>query len=264
MEDLVPKRVFTLLNVKPSEKIYEICITLKDVHGAVSEAAKVFSNAHVNLRNSILFDAVEKSDTGYWTSFVDLSKSVMGIRQIEEELRELDVVQDVKIVKPGPLAYDVIHFPIMHGDSVATVMPIELFGSLFDEIERILTPSGFAAVFYNAGKKSGAFITGLLAKRYSLKEKSLVLALTQAAKAIGWGQIEDFDMNKKELIAKIKVRMCFEALLRGPKHERVCHWTRGFIAGFLSEVFGKSVDAVELKCAAVGDEICEFEVKPRI
>ena len=264
MEDLIPKRVFTFLNMKPSEEIYEICITLKDVHGAVAETARVLSDAHVNLRNSILFDAVEKSGAGYWTSFVDLSKAVMDIRQIEEELRELDVVSDVKIVKPEPLTYDVIHFPIMHGESVATVMPVELFSSLFDEIERILTPSGFAAVFYSAGKKTGAFITGLLAKRYGLKEKSLISALTQATKAIGWGQIEEFNIDKKEFFARVKVRMCFEALLQERKQEKACHWTRGFVAGFLGEVFGQPVDAVELKCLAAGDEICEFEVKPRI
>jgi predicted hydrocarbon binding protein len=264
MENFVPKRVFTLLNKKPSEEIYEICITLKDVHGAVSETAKVLSDAYVNLRTSILFDAVEKSGVGYWTSFLDLSKAVKDVRQIEEALRKLDVVQDVKIVKPEPLAYDAIHFPITHGDSAAMVMPVELFGSLLDEIQKILTPSGFAAVFYNAGKKSGSFIAKLLSTRYGLSRESLTLALIQATKAIGWGQIEDFNMDGKALVGKVKVRMCFEALMRGRREEKVCHWSRGFVAGFLSEVVGKSVDAVETKCIATGDEICEFEVKPRI
>jgi predicted hydrocarbon binding protein len=264
MEDFVPKRVFTFLNTRPDESIYEICITLKDVHGAVSKTAKVLSDAHVNLRNSVLFDAVEKEGSGYWTSFVDLSKAVRNIREIEAQLRSLDVVQSVKIVKPEPLTYDVMHFPIIHGESVATVMPVELFGSLFDEIEGILTPSGFAAVFYEAGKKSGAFITSLLAKRYGLKQKSIAPAIIQATKALGWGQIEDLKINEKELVANIKIRMCFEALVRGRRCDKVCHWTRGFAAGFISEIFRKPADAVELKCSAAGDEVCEFEVKPKI
>lgn len=264
MEDLVPKRVFTLLNSKHGEKIYEICIALRDVKGAVSETAKVLSDAHADLRSSILFEAVEKDGIGYWTSFIDLSKATKNVAQIEKELRNLDMVENVKIVKPEPLAYDGIHFPIMHGESLAAVMPVELFGSLFDEIEKILTPSGFAAVFYNAGKKSGAYIAGLLAKKYGLKGKSLTLALIQGTKAIGWGQIEDFKISEKELGGNIKVRMCFEALLRGRRNEKICHWTRGFVAGFLSEIFGKSVEAVELKCVAVGDELCEFEVRPRV
>lgn len=264
MEDFVPKRAFTLLNARPNEKIYEMCVTLKDVHGAVSKTANVLSNAHVNLRTSILFDAVEKSGIGYWTSFVDLSKAVMDIKQIEKELRKLDVVEDVKTVKPEPLTYDVIHFPIIHGASAAIVMPIELFGSLFDEIEKILTSSGFAAVFYNAGKKSGAHISKLLSQRYRLKGKSLTLALMQATKAIGWGRIEYYDMDENGFFSRIKVQKCFEALLRPRRKENNCHWTRGFIAGFLSEVSGKSVEAVELKCVAAGDEICEFEIRSHI
>jgi predicted hydrocarbon binding protein len=247
--------------MKPNDEMYEICITLKDIHGAVSETARVLSDAHVNLRTSILFDAVERKDVGYWTSFIDLSKAAMNIKEIEEKLRKLDVVQDVEIVKPQPLPYDVIHFPVMHGESVATIMPVELFGSLFDEIEKILTSSGFTAVFYNAGKKTGAFITRLTAQRYELKDESLIPAISQATKAIGWGQIEDLNINEKG-IGKVKVRMCFEAVIRGFRKEKVCHWTRGFLAGFLGAVKGKSLEAVELKCIANGDDICEFEVKP--
>jgi len=264
MKDFIPKRVFTFLNGRPNEEIYEICIALKDVGGAVSKTAQILSEAHVNLRTSILFDAVEKSNIGYWTSFIDLSKANKDTKHIEEELRKLDVVQDVKIVKPEPLTYDVIHFPIIHGESVAMVMPLELFGSLFDETEKILTPSGFAAVFYNAGKKSGAFIAELLAKRYELKGESLISALVQATRAIGWGQVENINVDREGLFGGVKVRRCFEALLRGTRKEKVCHWTRGFIAGFLSEVLGKPVEAVELKCAAAGDEMCEFEVRSKI
>lgn len=264
MENFVPKRAFTLIKMKPDEEIYEICITLKDVHGAVSKTAKILSDAHVNLRTSILFDAVEKSNIGYWTSFIDMSRAIKDIKQIEKELRHLDVVQGVKIVKPEPVIYDVIHFPIVHGESTAIVMPVELFGSLFEEIEKILTPSGFTAVFYNAGKKSGVFIAELLAKRYGLKGELLIMALIQATRAIGWGQIEDLKLDVNRPFCKVKVRRCFEAILRGSRREKVCHWTRGFIAGFLSKVVDKSMEAIELKCTATGDEICEFEARTRI
>lgn len=136
MDNFIPKRVFTLLEAKPSEKIYEVCIVLKDVQGAVSKTAKVLLDASVNIRTATLFDAVDRDGVGYWTSFIDLSKSVTDIKKVEEELRKLDVVRDVKVKEPKPLIYDVVHFPIFHGGSTAVVMPVELFGSLFDEIEK--------------------------------------------------------------------------------------------------------------------------------
>lgn len=264
MDDSVPKLAFTRIKIRPDEKIYEICITLKDVHGAISSTAKVMSDAHINLRTATLFDAIEKNGVGYWTSFVDLSRAVKDIQEIEDDLRKLDVVEDVKIVKSGPLAYDVIHFPLVHGESAAAVMPAELFGSLFDEIEKTLSPSGFVAVFYNAGKKSGAFIAELFRNRYGLEGESLYLALVQATKTIGWGQVENLSSGTTRPSERIKMRRCFEAILRGSRKEHVCHWTRGFLAGFLSEVVGKPLEVAELKCAAVGDELCEFEVESKI
>jgi hypothetical protein len=59
MEDLVSKRVFIFLNLKPSKEIYEICITLKDVHDVLAETTRVISDAHVNVWDSVLFDVVQ-------------------------------------------------------------------------------------------------------------------------------------------------------------------------------------------------------------
>mgnify|MGYP006269560737 CR=1 FL=1 len=263
MEDVVPKRAFTFVETKPDEAIYEICIKLKNVRGAVAKTAKVLSDANINIRTSMLFEDIKKSSTGYWTSFVDFSKT-RNVKELEEKLRTLDVVEAVKIVQPQPLVYDVIHFPVMHGNSTAIILPSALLGSLFEEIEKILTPSGFAAVFYNAGKKSGASMAALIAERYELKGESLKQALIQTTKAIGWGQLEDLRLNSEKVSGYVKMRNCFEAVLKGQRREPACHWTRGFIAGFLGKVVGKPVEAVELKCAAVGDETCDFELKPKI
>lgn len=132
------------------------------------------------------------------------------------------------------------------------------------KLKKILTPSGFAAVFYSSGKKTGAFIADLFLQRYKLKGEKSILALAQAVKAIGWGQIEDFKVDPKRPYATVKIRRCFEAVLRGNRREKVCHWTRGFVAGFLGKVLGMNLEGVEVKCAAAGDELCEFEVRTRI
>jgi predicted hydrocarbon binding protein len=264
MEAVVPKRVFAFVDTKPDENVYEICIVLKDVLGAVFKTAKVFSDAHVNIRTAILFEDAERGNTGYWTSFIDLSKSRKSIGKLEENLRTLDFVQDVKIVKPQPLNFDTLHFPIKYGDSTALIMPVELFGSLYEEIEKILTPSGFAAVFYNGGKKSGAFISRLIGRRYGLKGEDFIKALVQSTQALGWGLVVDLKLDLHRPFCRVRVKGCFEAILRGPRKEAACHWTRGFAAGFLSTIVGKTLEAIEVNCAAKGDEFCEFEVCPKI
>jgi predicted hydrocarbon binding protein len=264
MEAIIPKRVFAFVDTKPDENVYEICIALNDVLGAVFEAAKVFSDAHVNIRTSMLFEDAERGNMDYWTSFVDLAASRKSIGKLEEELRNLDVVQDVKIVKPQPLNYDVLHFPIKYRGSTAMIMPVELFGSLYEEIEKILTPSGFAAVFYDGGKKSGVFISQLIGKRYGLKGEDFIKALVQSTQALGWGLVVDLKLDLHRPFCRVRVKGCFEAILRGPRKEAACHWTRGFAAGFLSTIVGETLEAIEVNCAAKGDEFCEFEVCSKI
>lgn len=264
MENLIPKMAFTFIESKPDEEIYEICIALKDVCGAVAKTTKVLSDAKVDIRTSTLFIAKGSTGLGYWTPFIDVSKATEGIKEIEENLNKLDVVQEVEVVKPKPLAYDVIHFPVMHGDSPAIIMPIEIFGSLFEEIEKTLMPSGFAAVFYNAGKKSGAYIAELFSKKYGLKGQELISAFIQSTKATGWGQIEELKLDSNRPFGKVRIRRCFETIPSSSNKNRECHWTRGVIAGLLSDVAGKPLDAVELKNASSGDGTCEFEVRPKI
>lgn len=262
MENLIPKMVFTFIETKPEEETYEVCISLKNVCSAVATTTKILSDGNVDIRTSTLFNAPGLTEIGYWTSFIDMSKATKSVQEIKDALSKLEVVKEIRVVKPQPMAYDVIHFPILHGESPAMIMPIELFGSLFEEVGKILQPSGFAAVFYNAGKKSGTFIANLLTEKYALKNRQLILALVQSTRAIGWGQMDEVKVDLNRLYCKIRVRRCFEAVLKRNGKERGCYWTRGFLAGFLSQAIGKPMEAIELKCATGEDEFCDFEIKP--
>jgi len=48
-------------------------------------------------------------------------------------------------------------------------------------------------------------------------------------------------------------------MARKTKREQpCCNFLRGFLSGFLSELFEKSITITEEKCAGKGDEHCEF------
>ncbi len=57
----------------------------------------------------------------------------------------------------------------------------------------------------------------------------------------------------------------FEAELHlksyGLSDECVCHMLCGFASGALTYEFGESIIAIERKCVAKGDAVCEFEVR---
>jgi len=260
----IPKRTFSLEEAKPDEKLYEVCIILKDVRGAIAKAAKVLADANVNLKTGALFYIPGKSELGAWTSFIDISKATLSIQDLEKKLQGLDEVADVRFEEPKPAPYEMIHFPVLHGKSRAIIMGTQTFATLWEGFEGILTPSGLEAVLYNVGNKIGTSTATSLKDTYNLEANDLILAIVQAAKALGWGIVEFQDSNFKGLAGTIVVKESFEALARQKKPYRVCHLTRGFFAGCMSAVFGKPVEAVEVKCLATGAKYCEFKVRWKI
>jgi len=259
-----PKRTFSMEEVKPGEKLYEVCIILKDVRGAIAKAAKVLADANVNIKTGAVFYIHGKPEIGTWTSFIDISKATLRIHDLEKELQSLDEVADVRFEEPKPAPYEVIHFPVLHGNSRAIIMGTDTFAALWEGFEGILTPSGLEAVLYNVGKKIGTHTAMGLKDTYSLENKDLISAIVQVGKALGWGIIEFQDIDFKGLTGTIVVKESFEALARQRKPYKVCHWTRGYFAGCMSVVFGKPVEAVEVKCLATGADYCEFKIRWKI
>lgn len=48
----------------------------------------------------------------------------------------------------------------------------------------------------------------------------------------------------------------------GPSPTPVCHTLTGYASGWCSAFFGRKLLAIEPKCIARGDKICEFEIRP--
>jgi hypothetical protein len=259
-----PKKVFSLDEVRPGEKSHQICIVLKDVPGALAKATKVLADANMNIKTGSTFYTAEYPNAGVWSSFIDISRATKSLNEVEEELWKLDVVLDVKVEEPKPAPFESIHFPILHGTARAMIMPIGMFWALCDGFERILAHSGLAVVIYDAGKNMGAHAAKRLKEMFGLEGKDLILAVAQAGQATGWAVTEIRNIDFNRLSATIIVKDCFEAAAWRKKPYNVCQWTRGYLAGCMSAVFGKPVEAVEVKCMAKGDEHCEFKIQKQI
>lgn len=258
----IPKKLFTLDEVKPGEKCVQICLVLKDVPGALAKAAKFLADANVNVKTGSTFYLPEEyPNEGIWSSFVDFSKAVESPQKVLEDLKKLDVVLDARLEEPKPTPFESIHFPVLHATTRALVLPIGMFWALWDDFERILRPSGLAAVLYDAGKKVGEHAAKRLKEMFKVEGEELIQSLAQAGKATGWGITAIKRIDIKRYTATIIVKDCFEAAAWRKKPYSVCHWTRGYLAGYIGMVFGKTVEAIETKCMAKGDSHCEFKVQ---
>lgn len=260
----IPKRLYSLDEVRPGEKSHQVCVLLKDIPGALAKVASVMADANINIKTGSTFYIKELENAGAWSSFIDVSKATKSIEEVEGELRKLDEVLDVIWNEPKPAPFESIHFPTLHGNSRAIIMPIGMFWALWEGFERILMHSGLAAVLYGAGKRVGEYVAIRTQERFKLNQNALISALAQIVQSAGWGITEIKNMNFEKLSATIVVKDCFEAEAWRKKPYTVCHWTRGYLAGYMSTVFGKPIEAVEIKCMAKGDEHCEFNIQTKI
>jgi len=258
---VIPKRLYSVDVVKAGEKPHQICLVLKDIPGALAKAAKVLADANINIKTGSTFYVTEYPNAGVWSSFIDISRATKNLEEVEEKLRSLDVVLDVIFKDPKPAPFESIHFPILHGNTRAVIMPRGMFWALWSAFEKIFAHSGLIVVLYEVGKKIGQHAARRISEMFGLKGKELLEALAQAGQATGWAITEIKEINFERSSATIIVKDCFEAVAWRKKPYTVCHWTRGYLAGYLSVVFNKPVEATETKCLAKGDEYCEFVIE---
>jgi len=262
LSTLIPKKVFTMEMVGSGEKLYEICIFLKDIPEALAKTAKVLADANAKIKTGSIFSLPDYPGIRFWSTFIDASTVKRGMEGLVEDLLKLGVVEDVRFEEPKPVPFEVCHFPILYATTRAIIWPIGQFWAIWDAIEGILKPSGAAVLQYNTGKAVGKRVAESLSKIFGVEGIEIISAVIQAVQTTGWGIVEARDVDLKRGRETIIIRECFEALAWRKKPYKACHWARGYIAGTACVTFGRPMEAVEVKCLAAGDEYCEFRVRP--
>ncbi len=141
----------------------------------------------------------------------------------------------------------------------AVIVSIETFVNLQKDAEKILGIDGAAVLFYEAGKKAGLRWINRFSREWGLKDKKFIEAVQNFYAELGWGRFSVEENNKNEL--KVKVDNSFIARGYGNSKVSVCHFLRGYNAGLAEALKGRDIDAEEVKCAAKGDDCCEFVMK---
>jgi len=72
-----------------------------------------------------------------------------------------------------------------------------------------------------------------------------------------WGKLSFQNVDFEKGSGKVVLIDSFEAVARKTRQPG-CHFFKGFLSGFLSELFAKTITVTEEKCAGKGDEHCEF------
>ena len=138
-------------------------------------------------------------------------------------------------------------------------LTFEVLGEFVSALEEILSPSAAAAMLRTAamscGSNSCRRITG------KGEERNNVLNVLSKLKASeNWGKLtfDEIDFGKGS--GKVIILNSFEVMVHKTDHS-CCYIFGGFLEGFLSEFFQKSIELVEEECVGKGDKCCVFTFK---
>jgi len=132
----------------------------------------------------------------------------------------------------------------------------ETFGQMENALELIFSPSAASVILYTTAIKCGVHLYQKTKKEFNKKEEALNY-LSSLKKEENWGKMSFQEVDFKNGSGRVIIDDSFEAMTRKTSQPS-CHFFRGFIAGFLSELLKKTIIVTEEKCAGKGDEHCEF------
>ena len=132
--------------------------------------------------------------------------------------------------------------------------------SMKDELIRRFGKETQIDIFRQAGKKAGEYF----AKQFldiSLPLDQFVGSLQRKLQELKIGVLRIEDVNEET--GKIILTVSEDADCSGLPvlGETVCNYDEGFISGILSLYSGKTYEAIEVDCWAIGDRVCRFHAE---
>jgi predicted hydrocarbon binding protein len=143
---------------------------------------------------------------------------------------------------------------------------LEQSGGFFIEFEMLaemenalqqLFASGAVVIIATMARSCGKKLCQKIRKNISVEE-----ALEKLCETLGgwnWGEITFSNVDIELGMGKFSVKNSLEARVKKAGENIGCHFLSNFMAGFLSELFGRNVAVKERRCASWEGRTCEFE-----
>jgi len=135
----------------------------------------------------------------------------------------------------------------------------ETFGVFESCLEEVFSPSAASIIIQSASNKCGRHDCRQILKEIKTKENVLTY-LSHIENEMNWGKILFQGLNIKDGNGKILFYNSFETRARRSTKPS-CHFLRGYLAGFLSELFEREITVEEEQCASMGQSCCKFSFK---
>lgn len=267
MENIRPLDLSRVIR-DPNETILFASLELKNKPGALMSVLVPLAKLNINIIG-IHSDTVTSEDYLEVSLFLDVKSSKITSgdlkKMLEEQIRLLDVVKEVKVFDhlPHKLDADLYHFPLKVHERRAVVFTETVLKDLILGLRNSLEVSAAKTILWLQGKEVGENLVEYYERYYDARSIEEKLALFEIYSfSLGWGIVSFENVDEKRKEAKVRIYNSFECSLLKSKQPG-SQFIRGIVSGFFSKLFNAEVVAVEKECVAKGDPYCSFIVSPR-
>lgn len=252
----------------PGRKVFGVLVESELKPEVLKEIADL-GFRHGVLVPTIQYNMVkEKKEKIVGFGFADLTNADISIEELAEKIHKIEGVKKVQIIHPTVDGFVTDHLSarlILAGDR-AIIMRKPGYEGLIVGMKAQFGTAG-EAFLYHTGYETGIRYGKShqeFAEKLGVKDPIQILRMISMPLYIsmGFGKPEVVEASAKPPKAVIRVYECFECELGVGSKKAYSNFIRGVFAGLLAQLFGKSMEAKELRCIAKGDAYCEFEITP--
>jgi len=246
-----------------AHKVAQISIKAKIMPkpGILATFARTLANAGIRI---VALNFTSENDRRYIAAFIDLSHAKEPLSKVIRTIKSFDFVEEVKVASPivEGLIVDQHSYPItmLGGRVQAMILPRRLLSGVFAGLRRDIGPPAWALA-YNEGLLLGEELAKSLKKMLEASPREYLKIMAKFYTALGWGRVTDADFDTRSRRGYVEIEDNFEVEAYGTWGEPVCHYTRGVIAGVVTEIVGGHFLVTETHCRAKGDSRCKFIIR---
>ena len=246
----------------PGQKHAQLLLKVKDEVGAMADIDAIASKLRVDFRQLEAY-AVEEGKYAVYNAFVEFKEPKVTPDRLVAELEKSRFVLEAHAaagVEGGII--DTLTFPATWGGWRVVILGQTGMAGIFQDIQSTFGTGGDVILHKGGlvyGKDLVEFLGRKMGKDFVVQNFEYALGLLSAG---GWGVPALAKVDLDTLAATVTVAGCFEC--EGKKSSKpMCAFERGTFAGVAGAIFGVEFECVETKCSGRGDELCEFQLKPK-
>ncbi|MDG6243810.1 MAG: 4-vinyl reductase [Methanolobus sp.] len=232
-------------------------LTYENTMHSEADITLFFAEKGLDIRFAYL-DCSEDPSRGKYVMFTEVEKG-RDIQGIADELLKMDVVLELEWGFSKNRVIQSIDFPLHLLGQRAVIIRAKTFVNILNIVYENITQS--EGLFTMMGLKNGEGAVRYLRELVEVNENNFLELLKELLMAAGWGILE-YEMDTTELKGTARISDSFIAEEYRQSDVPVCGYISAFLAGYISQSLGRTVQVRETRCKGMNDVFCEHVISP--